>query len=137
MLHTAITLAERGHAGQTRRGGEPYFNHVRRVAMRLAEAGEADEVVAAGYLHDVVEDRRMTLFQLVDAGIPQRVLHLVGLLTKGEDEDYITEFLPRIKADPDALKVKLADIVDNASDAHCTRKQLLKYGRALVYLLGD
>lgn len=53
----ALEFATKAHQGQTRKGsGEPYINHPIMVAEILELAGFSDEVVAAGYLHDVVED---------------------------------------------------------------------------------
>lgn len=57
----AYKVAERAHEGQKRASGEPYVNHCLAVAMILAEFGVPSEVVAAGLLHDTVEDTNITL----------------------------------------------------------------------------
>lgn len=46
--------------------GEPYFNHCVEVAVTLAWAGESEEVISAGFLHDTIEDTDTTFFDLVD-----------------------------------------------------------------------
>lgn len=57
----ARAFAEKAHAGTFRMGtGEPYFEHVARVATTLAELGFHKYVVAAAYLHDVIEDTAYT-----------------------------------------------------------------------------
>ena len=57
----AYKVAERAHEGQKRASGEPYVNHCLAVATILAEFGVPSEVVAAGLLHDTVEDTSITL----------------------------------------------------------------------------
>ncbi|MCH2134587.1 MAG: HD domain-containing protein, partial [Phycisphaerales bacterium] len=52
----AASMAAKLHGGQARKDGTPYFQHPARVATLLARAGADDELVAAGFLHDVIED---------------------------------------------------------------------------------
>lgn len=52
----AYVFAEKAHATQKRKSGEPYFNHVRATAEILSEWHMDDATVAAGLLHDTVED---------------------------------------------------------------------------------
>jgi (p)ppGpp synthase/HD superfamily hydrolase len=53
----ALEFAANRHAGQTRNGDSvPFVTHPLEVACLLHEAGYSDEVVAAGVLHDVLED---------------------------------------------------------------------------------
>lgn len=57
----AATFADLLHRGQTRRGGEPYINYPMRVAGTITLARfVTPEMVAAAWLHDVVEDTRVT-----------------------------------------------------------------------------
>ena len=61
-LEKAQQLAAKAHENQTRKNSsEPYIEHPKRVAMLLKEAGFPEEVVIAGYLHDVVEDTPITI----------------------------------------------------------------------------
>jgi guanosine-3',5'-bis(diphosphate) 3'-pyrophosphohydrolase len=58
LVRGALSVAQRAHAGQFRQTGcdeIPFVDHVIAVAELLAEQGYADEVIAAGLLHDVVE----------------------------------------------------------------------------------
>lgn len=65
MLKKAKLFAEKAHDGQRRKStGEPYITHPIRVADILMKAGFRDEVVCAGYLHDVVEDTNVTLHDI-------------------------------------------------------------------------
>lgn len=57
LVERAWHFSLHAHEGQTRLSGEPYFEaHVARVAYSLAEAGMDTETVAAGLLHDILED---------------------------------------------------------------------------------
>lgn len=59
IIRSAAAFAKDMHAGQTRKYGKfpkPYFTHVAAVAGRVAAWAQHDEVVAAAYLHDVIED---------------------------------------------------------------------------------
>jgi (p)ppGpp synthase/HD superfamily hydrolase len=57
LTRAALVFAEGRHSGQTRDLDEmPFVTHPVEVACLLAEAGYSDEVVAAGVLHDVLED---------------------------------------------------------------------------------
>ncbi len=57
----AYKVAERAHKGQKRASGEPYVNHCLAVATILAEFSVPAQVIAAGLLHDTVEDTSITL----------------------------------------------------------------------------
>lgn len=57
----AYRMAERAHQGQKRASGEPYLNHCVAVAAILAEMRVPPSVIAAGLLHDTVEDTEITL----------------------------------------------------------------------------
>ena len=62
MVDAAIEVAEEAHRGQFRKGsGIPYISHPRAVARILSDAGCSEELVAAGILHDTVEDTSLTL----------------------------------------------------------------------------
>ncbi|EFV14353.1 HD domain-containing protein [Segniliparus rugosus] len=105
----AEPIAHAAHAGQTDKAGEPYTGHLSRVAARLETEGP--EAVAAGWLHDAIEDTSTTRADLLNAGIPERVVRVVELLTRtGKPDD---EYYAAIKNDQSALAVKLADLADN------------------------
>jgi len=61
LVSRAYRVAERAHEGQKRASGEPYVNHCIAVATILAEFSVPAEVIAAGLLHDTVEDTGITL----------------------------------------------------------------------------
>lgn len=61
LVQRAYRTAEHAHEGQTRASGEPYIGHCLSVAAILAELCVPPAVIAAGLLHDTVEDTDVTL----------------------------------------------------------------------------
>ncbi|NJC98912.1 MAG: (p)ppGpp synthetase [Anaerolineales bacterium] len=61
LIQRAYRVAEEAHRGQKRHSGEPYINHCLAVANILADLRVPPEVIAAGLLHDTVEDTTVTL----------------------------------------------------------------------------
>jgi guanosine-3',5'-bis(diphosphate) 3'-pyrophosphohydrolase len=61
LIQRAYRVAEEAHREQKRHSGEPYINHCVAVASILSELKVPSEVVAAGLLHDTVEDTPITL----------------------------------------------------------------------------
>jgi (p)ppGpp synthase/HD superfamily hydrolase len=67
LLDKAIVFAAKAHAKQTRKGTDiPYISHPYAVGMYLLKAGCAAEVVAAGILHDTLEDTETTHEELAE-----------------------------------------------------------------------
>lgn len=131
----ARTLAMEAHAGQVDKAGHPYIGHVGRVAA--AVRGD-DEAEAVAWLHDVIEDCPAFAGQV--QAFPAPLQDAVRLLSRTSAADADT-YYARISADPLALKVKLADIADNADEARlasldaATAERLRdKYRRALAAL---
>ncbi|MBM7552023.1 HD domain-containing protein [Thalassobacillus pellis] len=88
MLKKAKLFAEKAHEGQRRKStGEPYITHPIRVADILMEAGFSDEVVCAGYLHDVVEDTNVTLNDIQHA-FGNSVANLVAAHTEDKKKSW-------------------------------------------------
>lgn len=104
----ARSIAERAHAGQVDKLGEPYIGHPQRVAESLTDPSEQ----AAAWLHDVVEDCGITAESLLEQGVNADVVAAVELLTRRDDVPS-DRYYERIAADPIARPVKLADIGDN------------------------
>ncbi len=116
VVERAYRAAEAAHQGQMRHSGKPYITHCLEVAGILAEMGAPAEVVAAGLLHDTVEDTSITLQDLrIDFG--DTVANLVDGVTK------LTR-LPRVSrgdSHPDDDKNLQAEEINTK-----TRKQDLK-----------
>src|SRR5574339_496138 len=61
IVERAFRMAEEAHKDQKRQSGKPYVTHCIEVASILAEMRVPAEIVAAGLLHDSVEDTPVTL----------------------------------------------------------------------------
>ncbi|MGW0699320.1 HD domain-containing protein [Streptomyces sp. NPDC002867] len=109
-------VAREAHAGQTDKAGRPYAEHIAAVAEGVRARGGSDEQVAAGWLHDAVEDDVLSREWLEGAALPQPVKDMVLALTKGEDED-LEYYTRRILATPGALLIKEADLAHNSDPA--------------------
>lgn len=136
LVAKAIEIAVRAHEGQLGKTGEPYILHPFRVMLNVG----GDEAKAAAVLHDVLEDTEMAADDLRDEGIPEKVIHLVKLLTKEEGKPYSDQIFKACK-NPTAKEIKRADIMDNSRKERMdgldrkTRKRLKKkYAEGLKLL---
>lgn len=127
-LEDAILLATGAHRGQKDKGGAPYILHPLRLMLKV----DTDSERMAAILHDVVEDTTVTLKDLRDAGYPEPVLEAVDCLTRRKGELY-EDFIRRIKPNPIARKVKLADLEDNMDLSRIPRPESKDLERADKY----
>jgi guanosine-3',5'-bis(diphosphate) 3'-pyrophosphohydrolase len=81
LIQRAYRLAEKAHAGQKRASGEPYINHCLAVAAILAEFLMPTDIIAAGLLHDTVEDTSIK-FEVLRSDFGEGVANLVQGVTK-------------------------------------------------------
>ncbi|WP_153732647.1 RelA/SpoT family protein [Sporosarcina obsidiansis] len=80
-IKKAFIVAKAAHEGQFRSSGEPYINHPIQVAGILAELQMDPETVAAGFLHDVVEDTEVSREDIIQE-FGDEVAMLVDGVTK-------------------------------------------------------
>ena len=83
LIKRAYAMAKRAHATQERKSGGPYIQHPLAVAGLLADLGMDPDTIAAGLLHDVVEDSDIDLERLSQEFSPE-VASLVDGVTKLE-----------------------------------------------------
>lgn len=81
LITRAYRVAEHYHLNQQRASGEPYINHCVAVAGILAEMRVPPVVVAAGLLHDTVEDTELTLAD-INREFGEEIARLVDGVTK-------------------------------------------------------
>ncbi|MEI7718946.1 MAG: diphthine--ammonia ligase [archaeon] len=127
LIERAKAFAERKHAGQFRADGKtPYIVHPLRVAdivKKFKKSHKIDELVAAAYLHDTLEDTKTGINELRN-NFGETVALLVVELTSNPLEiensgkaKYLSE---KLSSDDNmsswALTIKLADRLDNVSD---------------------
>ena len=90
IIKDAYVLANAKHEGQFRKSGEPYINHPLHVALLLSEYNAGPQTIAAGLLHDVVEDTDVTLDQ-VKQQFGEDVAKIVDGVTKISKLKYMTK----------------------------------------------
>ena len=110
MLNKMLVLATTRHAGQFDRGGNPYILHPLKVMYYLKSNDEELQCIALA--HDLVEDTDTTYTELREMGFSERVIQGIAALTKVPGESY-DEYKVRVKANPDAVKVKMCDLRHN------------------------
>ncbi|XP_061365515.1 putative GTP diphosphokinase RSH1, chloroplastic isoform X2 [Gastrolobium bilobum] len=82
LVHNAFMLAFEAHDGQKRRSGEPFIIHPVEVARILGELELDWESIAAGLLHDTVEDTNVVTFERIEEEFGSTVRHIVEGETK-------------------------------------------------------
>ena len=122
------------HRGQMRRNGvTPYIEHPIDVARRVKQRGGNSFAQAVAYLHDVLEDTKTTMHDLIQVGFSTDIINAVLALSKLNGIDY-DEYLLLVKQNHLAREVKIADMLSNLSDAP-TDKQIKKYAKGLAFLV--
>jgi guanosine-3',5'-bis(diphosphate) 3'-pyrophosphohydrolase len=122
LIARSFKFAAQLHEGQLRASGEPYILHPAWVATILRDLGAEPEVIAAGFLHDVIEDTAITGDQL-EAEFGKVVRELVEGVTKlskfnfdskteRQAENFRRMFLAMAQ-DIRVIVVKLADRLHN------------------------
>jgi len=122
----ARDFAEKKHNGQMRKDGTPYFGHLVRVAdivSKFKKCKRIDEIVAAAFLHDCLEDTDTGISELRE-GFGEVVALLVVELTSDKlrakldgKANYLSDKFSSERAISNwALVIKLADRLDNVSD---------------------
>lgn len=135
-LADAIQIAAYAHSGQKDKAGEEYILHPLRVMLQM----ETEEERIVAVLHDVVEDTVVGLEELENYMVPASLLLVIDCLTRRPQESP-ESYYARVKSNPLALKVKLADIRDNMDyermnklDAETRNRLFKKYDKALALL---
>ncbi|MFA5998023.1 MAG: HD domain-containing protein [Candidatus Paceibacterota bacterium] len=117
----AYEYSKKAHEGQTRYSGEPYFIHAAATAKVLAEYGMDATTIAAGLLHDAVEDGRVSREEM-EKEFGEELLFIVDGVTKLGTHKYrgaerhaesLRRLLVATASDIRVLIVKLADRYHN------------------------
>lgn len=130
----AASLSRYAHRGQVDRAGKPYYLHP--LAVASAVDGNDQKIVAL--LHDVLEDTDVTEDSLRNL-FGDEIADAVVLMTRAPNDRY-KDYVKRIKTNPLATAVKIADIRHNmdvsrlpkVTIADIERKR--KYAKALRFL---
>src|ERR1700694_3708670 len=89
LIRKAYEFSQKHHAGQSRASGEPYLAHPLEVALVLAEMKMDPVAIAAGLLHDSVEDTSVTVVD-IRKEFGEQVAHIVEGVTKISAIDFAT-----------------------------------------------
>ena len=121
LIEKAYKFAEKAHQGHLRLSGESYFSHLTETAKILAEYGMGANTVAAGLLHDVIEDTTIKREE-VETEFGGEILFLIEGVTKlgklryrGADRhnESLRKLFVAMSEDIRVLMIKLADRLHN------------------------
>jgi GTP diphosphokinase / guanosine-3',5'-bis(diphosphate) 3'-diphosphatase len=122
VIERAYVYSARVHQGQMRLSGEPYLSHPLEVAGILSEMRLDAESIAAGLLHDVIEDTKATPEEIEDMFGPE-ITHIVSGVTKlskltfgskqARQAESIRKMLLAMADDIRVILIKLADRLHN------------------------
>lgn len=122
LVRKAYEFCDKAHAGQKRSSGEPFVEHCLEVAAILAEQHMDSTAIAAGLVHDVVEDTAVTIDDLERefgpevADLVDGVTKLGGVRYSSREEqqaEYFRKMLLTMVRDIRVILIKLADRVHN------------------------
>ena len=137
MVNKALNIMFETHKDQRDKSGVPYVFH----PFHLAEQMTSEKAIIVALLHDTIEDGNVTEKYLREQGFASEIIDAVVLLTRNKKEDYF-EYIKRIKLNPLAKEVKIADLRHNSDvsrlnfirDEDFRRNE--KYRTALAMLTG-
>lgn len=131
LLGQAYDFAKKHHGEQERDSGEAYYSHPVQVAALLAEVKLDEVTIAAGLLHDVVEDTAIDIGD-IEVRFGPDVAELVDGVTKLDKLEFSSKeaaqaenfqkFILAMTGDIRVLLVKLADRLHNMETLHFRRK---------------
>ena len=135
MTKEAMKLCYDAHKDQVDKSGLPYVFH----PIHLPEQMEDEETTIVSLLHDVVEDSNYTFKDLEVMGFSARILAALKLLTHEKGVSYM-EYIAKIKEDPIARIIKLADLAHNSDLSRLDEvdekaiRRATKYAKAIQLL---
>src|SRR5215470_4209363 len=146
LVKKAYDYSLRVHAGQTRASGEPYLVHPLEVALVLAEMKMDPVAVAAGLLHDSVEDTSVTVVD-IRKEFGEQVAHIVEGVTKISQIDFATreeqqaenlrKMMLAMIDDIRVVLIKLADRLHNMRTLeHLTPERQQKIAKETLEIYG-
>ena len=133
----ALKLCFEAHKDQVDKAGMPYVFH----PFHLAEQMTDEDSTVVALLHDVVEDSNYTFDDLLFLGFDTLIVDALRLLTHGDSDPYM-DYIAKIKTNPIARAVKLADLAHNSDLSRLepdaiddkTLKRVKKYQQAIELL---
>lgn len=109
MTKKAMKLCFEAHKNQVDKSGMPYVFHPFHIAEQMPD----EDTAIVALLHDVVEDTDYSIVDLEEMGFSKTVTDAISLMTHNENAPYL-DYIQRIKRNPIARTVKLADLKHNS-----------------------
>src|SRR3989344_236692 len=121
LVESAYEFAEKAHERHERFSGEPYFIHLTETAKILAEYGMSATTIAAGLLHDSIEDTEVTEEMLKEKFCPEILFLIDGVTNLGQlkyrgsdrHNESLRKLFVAMSEDIRVLMIKLADRLHN------------------------
>jgi len=121
LILKAYMFSEKAHFGQMRFSGEQYFIHAFNTGLYLAELGLDENTIAAGLLHDTIEDNRVTEEEIKRVFGPDILLLVQGVTKLGKlkyqgierHAENLRRLFVAMAKDIRVLFIKLADRLHN------------------------
>src|SRR5215475_11184103 len=146
LVKKAYDFSQKHHSGQTRASGEPYLVHPLEVALVLAEMKLDPVAVAAGLLHDSVEDTSVTIVD-IRKEFGEQVAHIVEGVTKISQIDFasreeqqaenLRKMMLAMIDDIRVILIKLADRLHNMRTLeHLTPERQQKIAKETLEIYG-
>ncbi len=136
-LALAISITAKAFEKITDKGGTPYILHCLFVMNKTI----GDECTkCAAVMHDLVEDKKITINELIAIGFSEKTINLVRMLTHDKQNVSYEDYIKSISTNKEATKIKIADLRHNTDVTRMKdlRKKdfdrLEKYFRAYKYL---
>lgn len=140
MIYTSLTkkalnLAFKAHKDQLDKSGLPYIFH----PFSLAEQMSDEYSICVALLHDVIEDSKYTINDLIKLEFPDPVIEAVMVLTHSKNVPYF-DYIEEVKKNPLATKVKIEDLKHNSDVTRLNEinnddlQRIEKYKKALFIL---
>lgn len=110
-LEKAYNLACLAHKGQKRKSGEDYVTHSINVAIILAEMEADEEIIIAGLLHDVIEEKTSITLKEIEESLSMKVSKIIDKVTNFNNK--YSEIINGEVFDDSVIMIKLADRLHN------------------------
>ncbi len=112
-IQKAELFAREKHISQLDDSGKPYFGHLEQVARIVMLLTQDEDIIAAAFLHDTIEDTDTT-YEDLEKEFGKRIADLVHEVTHDGQKDEVGYYFPRLKSQ-DAILIKFADRASNLS----------------------
>lgn len=112
LLNQMLVLVANKFDGVFDKGGQPYVMHCLKVMYYTKSDDEELNCIALG--HDLIEDTDVTAAQLLAMGFTDRVVTGIVAMSKVKENFSQEVYMMQLRSNPDAARVKLADLRHNS-----------------------